>query len=254
MRKSDAQTRAANGTASLGLLMGMLLVLVGHVVVAQEQKDASDAELRSEVPALTKFHEVVYKMWHTAWPEKDSTMLMDLAPELEKLGNDVCSAELPGILRDKKPEWDKSVKQLKRILEQYNSAVVSGNGSELLRTAEEVHSQFELMVRIVRPPLKGLEQFHSTLYPLYHYFKPQRDREKTLASIEQLKERMKVLDETVLPDRLKQKETEFANAKMKLAEAVGALSAVSATNDWMVIDQSIETVHSRYEECARVFQ
>jgi hypothetical protein len=254
MRRSDGQTRAANGTASLGLLMGMVLVLVGNVVVAQEQKDASDAELRSEVPALSRFHEVVYKLWHTAWPEKDTTMLLALAPELDKLGNDVCSSELPGILRDKKPEWDRQVKQFRLILDRYNEAVVNGDGRGLLSAAEGIHSQFEMMVRVIRPPFKELEQFHSALYPLYHYFKPQKDREKVLTSIAQLNERMKVLDETSLPDRLKTKGAAFAKARTKLAKAVAALSAVSTTNDWMVIDQNIETVHSRYEECAGVFE
>jgi hypothetical protein len=223
-------------------------------IIAQEKVNPSEREMRPEIPELTKFHEVVYKIWHTAWPGKDTVMLRDLAPEVDQNGGEVCSAELPGILREKKSEWTESTERLKLILAQYKNAVLNGNGKELLLAAEQVHSQYESMVRLIRPPLRELDGFHITLYPLYHYFKPQKDREKALASIAQLKERMKALDSAILPARLKEKEAAFIEERKRLADAVAVLSVASTMNEWAIIDRNIETVHARYEECARIFE
>jgi hypothetical protein len=238
---------------SLGLFVALSFTLSTNIV-AKEKVNPSDREMKSEISELTKFHEVVYKIWHTAWPAKDTVMLKDLAPEVDRRGGEVCTAELPGILREKKADWAESTERLKLILAQYKNALLDGNGKELLLAAEKVHSQYESMVRLIRPPLGELEGFHKALYPLYHYFKPQKDREKTLASIVQLKERMKALDSAVLPARLKEKVATFIEAKKKLADAVAVLSEASAATDWAVIDQNIETVHARYEECARIFE
>ncbi len=238
---------------SLGLFMALSFAPSGNIV-AQEKVNPSDSEMRPEIPELTRFHEVVYKIWHTAWPGKDTVLLKDLAPEVDRRGGEVCSAELPGILREKKSDWTESTERLKLILAQYKNAVLDGSGKELLLAAEQVHSQYESMVRLIRPPLRELDGFHTTLYPLYHYFKPQKDRAKALASITHLKERMKALDSAILPARLKEKEATFIEARKRLADAVAVLSVTSTAKDWAIIDQNIETVHARYEECARIFE
>ena len=223
-------------------------------IIAQEKANPSEAEMRPESPELTKFHGVVHKIWHTAWPAKDTVMLKGLAPEIDRRGEEVCTAELPGILREKKSDWIKSTERLRLILAQYKNAVSDGSGKELLLAAEKVHSQYEAMVRLIHPQLGELEGFHKILYPLYHYFKPQKDREKTLASIVQLMERMKALDSAILSARLKEHEATFIEARKKLADAVAVLSEASTETDWAVIDKNIETVHTRYEECARIFE
>jgi hypothetical protein len=62
-------------------------------------------EVKAEVPELKAFHSVIYKLWHNAWPEKDIAMMAELIPEIEKGVEKVQKAQLPGILREKKPHW-----------------------------------------------------------------------------------------------------------------------------------------------------
>ncbi|MEK6571475.1 MAG: hypothetical protein AABZ61_08905, partial [Bacteroidota bacterium] len=62
----------------------IILVAVRVDALAQEKKEPQGAETKAEVAALTKFHSVIYKVWHTAWPEKDVNMLADLLPEIQK--------------------------------------------------------------------------------------------------------------------------------------------------------------------------
>jgi len=83
----------------------IILVAVRVDALAQEKKEPQGAEIRAEVPALTELHSVIYQVWHTAWPEKDVNMLADLLPEIQKYGDDLVKAELPGILHEKQVAW-----------------------------------------------------------------------------------------------------------------------------------------------------
>lgn len=237
---------------SLGLYVLAYVVLSGNLP-AQESKGPSAAELRSEVPELSKFHEVVYKIWHSAWPEKDAEMLKDLAPEVQKLGGDVCRAKLPGILREKDAAWKENGETLKSIIEDYMKAAKEDDKQKLLDAAERLHGQYEKIVRLVRPVLKELDEFHAVLYPLYHYFKPQKNRKKTIVSVERLKDKMEQLNKANLPVRLKEKETAFAEARIRLAESLKSLDSSLTADDWTVIDHNIEELHARYEDLNRIF-
>ncbi len=71
-----------------------------HAEITQEETTAS-------VPALSDLHEVVFPLWHSAFPEKDLDLIKELLPQLDSLVEKLDQAELPGILRDKTEQWDK---------------------------------------------------------------------------------------------------------------------------------------------------
>ncbi len=66
------------------------------------------------------------------------------------------------------------------------------------------------LVRVIRPALKELDEFHAVLYMLYHYYMPGDSLEQMKSSAVALKEKMVVLNKAVLPERLKSKEPAFA--------------------------------------------
>ncbi len=222
-------------------------------VKAQENKKPSDAEFKREVPELTKFHEVVYKIWHTAWPEKDIAMLKELLPEVEHLGGELCKAELPGILREKKSVWTKSTEQMKTILADYRLAANGRDSEKLLKAAEQLHAQYEAMVRVIRPAMKEVDEFHSALYPLYHYYMPQKDEGKIRLSVALLIEKMTALSKASLPAKMKDKTTAFNEARSRLGESLKSLEQVLTSSNSVEIDQHINTVHSRYEDLNKIF-
>ena len=47
------------------------------------QEQTVKTETSSDVPELWEFHDVIYQIWHEAWPEKNTVMLKDLIPEIE---------------------------------------------------------------------------------------------------------------------------------------------------------------------------
>ncbi len=212
-----------------------------------------DADVEARVPALSSFHEVIYPLWHDAWPKKDVDALVALAPKVSAGVEAIAKAELPGILRDKKTTWDAAVSRLKAIAGEYGAAAAKKDGPALLAAAENLHSQFEGMVRIVRPVLKELEAFHATLYVLYHRQLDPFALEGVSQSVRTLKEKMAPLSAAALPDRLKAKEAAFVAARAQLAAAVDVAVASLEGKDEKVVRAAVELLHTRYQELEKVF-
>jgi hypothetical protein len=227
----------------------LCLWIPGVFVYAQRS-----AETVAEVPALDSFHEVIFKIWHEAWPQKNSAMLRQLVPDVEKGIASVASAPLPGILRDRKAAWDEGVKRLQNIGLEYKTAAASRDDSKLLAAAEILHSQFERLIRITRPAMKELDEFHAVLYMLYHHYLPQLEMEKIKASVLELKQKMTALNSAALPDRLKQKQQEFETARADLSKSVENLQSAVQSNAEKTIKNAVETLHSNYQKLERAFE
>ncbi len=231
----------------------VIIMALATTAWAQDQDAATIAETKAEVPALTKFHSVIYQLWHNAWPKKDYETLAKLLPDIEKHNAEIAAAKLPGILREKQNAWDENVKALQQVVGEYKTAVEKKDNPQLLDAAEKLHTQYERLVRVIRPALKEIEDFHAVLYMLYHYYTPAHDLEKIKASVGELQIKMEALNQATLPERLKKKEEAFVASREKLAASVAALSAILPSNDEKKIKAAIETLHGDYEVLQGVF-
>ncbi|MCL4808723.1 MAG: hypothetical protein KJ062_13185 [Thermoanaerobaculia bacterium] len=212
-----------------------------------------DPETEARVPALSAFHAVVYPLWHEAWPNKDVEALVALAPKVEAGVEAIAKAELPGILRDKKATWEAAVARLRTVAGEYAAAASKKDGPALLDAAEDLHSQFERMVRIVRPVLKEIEAFHATLYVLYHRQLDPFALDAVSQSVRTMKGQVGPLSAASLPERLKAKAGDFEAARARLATAVDAAVASLDGKDEKAIRAAIELLHTRYQEVEAVF-
>ena len=234
----------------IGILSALFLVSM----FAQEKNVPSEAEVRSDIPELTEFHGVIYKIWHEAWPSKNIQTLKDLEPIVKEKAEVVYAAKLPGIMREKQGAWSIAVDTLKAIVARYGRSSSADDSVGLLNAAEQLHRQFEVMVRIVRPALKELEEFHAVLYRLYHYDKPRKDLEKARVAAAELRERMRSLESALLPKRLQQKEQLFRDSVKELGVSVTQLNETVPTNDWALIEKQIDSVHRHYEAVSRLLE
>jgi hypothetical protein len=230
----------------------LLCVVLCAISVAQEEE--RHAETKAEVPALADFHEVIYQLWHTAWPERDIAMLVELLPGIEAHNSKLVEAELPGILRDKQSVWEKNLAELQYIIEEYKVATSPVDTVGLLDAAERLHAQYEKLVRTIRPVLKEVDEFHAVLYMLYHHYMPDKDRKKIAASAGELQEKVALLKKATLPKRLQAKQEEFAAACTKLAASVNAFKAIASSREMKLIDEKVEAVHSDYQALEKVFE
>jgi hypothetical protein len=221
---------------------------------ALAQDHGHDAETQATVPELSTFHQTIYKIWHTAWPKKDVTMLASLLPDVEKGVASVAAAELPGILRDKKGAWEKGVAALEASSAAYKSAVEEKDSVKLLAAAEDLHAKFEGLVRVIRPPMKEVDDFHTSLYMFYHYALPEKNLGKIRETVKEMQEKLTPLEKAAIPEKHKSKEGAYRKAVAELRISVEALAKAAAGTDMKKISAAGERAHSDYQTLEHLFE
>lgn len=221
---------------------------------AQAAAPTRPADATPSVPALDAMHEVIMPMWHDAWPNKDYKALAGMLPDVEKHLAAISRAELPGILREKNPMWMSGLADLKKAGATYKAAVASGKNDDLLKAAESLHLQYEKLVRVIKPVLPELDEFHGALYVLYHKEISPLVLAKVTASVEALKVKMAALDKATLPERLKAKTGEFITQRERLAKSLASVSATLGSKDELKIREAVEVMHAEYQKLEKVFE
>lgn len=221
---------------------------------AQATPSTRPADATPSVPALDAMHEIILPMWHDAWPKKDYKALAGMLPDVEKHLAAIGKAELPGILREKNPMWMSGVADLKKAGADYKAAVAGGKNEDLLKAAEALHMQYEKLVRVIKPVLPELDEFHGALYVLYHKEINPLLLAKVTASVDLLKVKMAALDKATLPERLKAKTGAFAAQRDRLAKSLASVSATLASKNEIKIREAVELMHSEYQKLEKVFE
>jgi len=237
-------------------LTGSLLFTSAYtkaMLLQEARPEITQEELKAAVPELMELHEVVYPLWHSAYPEKDYALIKELLPQVESLTARLDAAQLPGILRDKQEAWDKGKEFLNSALDNLKKAVKSDNKEEMLKQVEAFHSGFERLVRIIRPVVSELEAFHQELYKLYHYHAPSYDLEAIRTAVRAMGEKLPPLKQVQLPGRLAEKQAEFKSSVQELESAVKGLAEAVRKGIKKAILESVEKVHTAYQKTQSIF-
>jgi hypothetical protein len=212
------------------------------------------SETRAEVPALSAMHEVIYPLWHEAWPNKDVKLMNELLPQVQQHVAAVEKAELPGILRDKQAAWAEQVKALRATCTAYEQAAAAGDTQALLDAVEALHARFESMVRVVRPVMKELDAYHQVLYTVYHKIIPEKRLAELPAAAGQLSSACSTLTAAPIPKRFASRETELKASFAALCLATADLQTAAAGADAALTAAAVETVHTRYQATEKLFE
>ena len=206
-----------------------------------------DAETRSEVPALTALHDVIFPLWHEAWPKKDYAMMKDLLPQARAGVAKVAEARLPGILREKQAAWDQGLAALKDALARYETAAAAGSEPGLLDAVEALHARYEGLVRVTRPAMEELDAFHVALYRVYHHELAAQAWPAVAVSAGQMADACRVLAVAPVPKRFASREAALRPEIAALCTKSDALKATAAGADRKATAAAVEAVHSQYE-------
>jgi hypothetical protein len=240
------------------LMRNFLLILIAACLYAFQfsngQDNEQNSEINSSVPELFEYHEVIYPMWHTAYPNKDYAMLKELLPRITEGAQKIYNSKLTGILRDKKNEWEKGIEKLRHSVKKYEDACKANDNKELLSSAEILHTNFEMLVRIIKPITKEVDEFHKVLYMIYHHYQPEKNTAKMKEAIDELNLRAEELKNCVLPKWASAKKDEFIEAAEKLYNSTLELKKFKDNKaDEEQIDRGIEKVHSNYQKLEALF-
>jgi len=218
--------------------------------ITQEQT----AETKSEVPELTAFHDVIYPIWHTAYPGKDYNALRSFVPQINELAAKIYGAKLPGILREKEAKWKDGVAQLKKSVDVYNTAAAGKDDQALLNAAEALHAKYESLVRALNPVLKEVDTFHQALYVVYHKYLPDKQYDKIRGAGADLVAKAEAVTKATLPKRLEAKAEAFRTAAAELLAAAKALDAAGQAHDHDGMEECVNALHTKYQALEKVFE
>jgi len=216
-------------------------------------QELTQQELTASVPELEKMHDVVFPLWHNAFPEKDYVLIKELLPQVESLFSELSKAELPGILRDDQEAWNRGIESLSSAVNNLKEAVEADNQEKMLRQVEAFHTAYERLVRAIRPLVQELEAFHMELYKIYHYYAPEYDSEKIKTAVKAMQEKMAPLKEVKLPERLAEKQEEFENSVLELEQTLNDLTEAVKQDVKEKILESVEKVHTAYQKVESIF-
>jgi hypothetical protein len=247
--------------AALGFLLFLWNVDAGaqceghavHAAAVSDEEVISDEEVTADVPALHDLHEVVYELWHEAYPDKNYDMIKELLPRTDELTAKLDEAKLPGILRDKQAAWDAGKEKLKAALDALHAAAEADDQDAMLKETEAFHSAFEVLMRTIRPLVPALDAFHKELYKLYHYYAPDYDLEKIREAAAAMKEKIPPLEESKLRARLADRQEDFDAAVAKLSAAVDELVEIAKKDEKDTVLAAVEKVHTRYVKAEHIF-
>lgn len=213
---------------------------------------ATDTETR--VPALMDFHQVIYPIWHQAYPEKDYAALRGFVKEINERFTRIEQAELPGILRHRRTAWDQGLANLKKSVEDYNRAAAGNDNQKLLDAAEELHMRYEMMVRVILPVLKEIEEYHKVLYVVYHKYLPEKNFDNIKNTAPEMVSLAEAITRAKLMNRLEAKQKEFNRLAGRLLQETQILATTCESGDNSAIMKDVETAHTAYMNLVELFE
>lgn len=236
------------------LIVFLIVFSLTYINNLQAQHEDQSTEINSSVPELFDFHEVVYPMWHTAYANKDYALFKQLLSDVNSGVEKIYTAKLPGILRDKQKEWNEGLDKLRASVKDYNKACKENDEAAMLTSAEELHSNYEMLVRIVKPVTKEVDEFHKVLYMIYHHYGPNKNTEELSKAIDDLYVRADELKNCVLPKWATDKKDDFAKAADELYNSTKELKDLKDSKaDDKDLNDGIEKVHTNYQKLEALF-
>jgi hypothetical protein len=224
--------------------------------VSFAQTEIDPAEITSSVPELSEFHDIIYPMWHEAYPSKDYDALKGFVPKIKSYVESINKAKLPGILRERENEWKKQLEELNMAAQNYYDAVNKNDNEALLKAAENLHSAYERMVRVIRPVIKEIDDFHQTLYIIYHKLYPDGKYDEIAGLTGDLVTKAGAImnyPRERLKQRLGDNIGKYDAAAKQLYNSTLTLKEALNGNDPKKKNEAVESMHTAYQDLDAVF-
>jgi hypothetical protein len=238
------------------LIAVLFLVFIFTSLSAQPQtipQPVTEAS-KPSIKGLKEFHDVVYPVWHVAYPDKDYQTIRDAVPEFKKKMEAINKAELPGFFREKKENFEKKREALSLAVKDLDEKAKGNDNDALLKATENLHTAYEQVVRIFVPRVKELENFHLVLYPLWHEALPNKNFKAIIVATPALQEKMDTLMNVQLPEKLKEIAPKFIEKRKALKASVDELIKACNKKDNKKIEEKLDIMHTAYMELDGVFE
>jgi hypothetical protein len=228
----------------------LFLLALGFVMIAEQMPDR---DTESTVPELIDFHEIIFPIWHTAFPAKDYAALRGFVAAINAQSVKINAAVLPGILREKQQAWESGLAEFNLAVAAYGKAAAGTDDQALLDAAESLHSRFEMLVRAIRPVAKEVDAYHKVLYVVYHKYLPEKKYAEINSVAADMVAKAEAVTQATLSPRLAAKTEAFQAAAVKLLAETKALETAGKECLEKDIAAIVAKVHAAYQDLEKVF-
>jgi hypothetical protein len=201
--------------------------------------------------ALDDFHEVLMPLWHESYAEKDFKTIRDKAPLLQEKIMTLIRVPAPADLsqdEEKLHTFLSKRQELAFYVMEFNRAAKDGPDSTLASAFETMHWGYEELEKFFAVQIEELDQFHETLYFLWHRALPERDYQAIRKTAPVVKAEVDSLMKVPVPGACKIKEEEFEKGKTALRDAVYGFAQVCEKGTEDDIDAALKAMHDRFAE------
>lgn len=241
---------------TLSYIIAIALTLSFSAAYAQTATEVSH-EISSSVPELSSMYKVIQPMWHKAYPAKDIATLKAYVPQIKEYMAAINSAKLSGILREKESAWKSELVKFNKTADAYYKAAAGSDDNAMLVAAEDFHKAYEAMNRVVRPFVKEMDEFHKTLYVIYHKSLPEKkygEIAKVMETFAAQADAITKYPQEKLEKRLKDKTPKYYTVSNELKTAVADMASAMKGNNDKKKDAAIENVHKYYQRLEAIFE
>jgi hypothetical protein len=228
----------------------LTIIALAGIAAAQEAK----SETSTEVPELAAFHEIIYPIWHTAYPSKDYAALRGFVPQVNELAAKIFSAKLPAILHEKTVKWTEGLAVFKASVAAYDKAAAGKDDAALLNAAEALHAKYEGLVRTLRPVLPEMDAFHKALYIVFHKYAPEKQYDNIRGASADLLTKAEAVAKAQLPKSREAKTEAFKKAAAEMLDAAKALDAAGKNHDHEGMEKGVDVLHAKYQALEKLFE
>lgn len=240
-------------TLAILLLFSLSSVLAQTQTPTKTDTKQDEEMVKPRLDGLSEFHEVLQPIWHAAYPEKDYQAIKESVPEFKERMEVIQNADLPGFFREKEEEFKKKREALANAVLDFEKKAKGDNNQELLKATENLHTAYEILVRVFAPRVKELENFHLVLYPVWHVALPDKDYDALIASAPKFQEKMDLLMKVELSEKFKGISKEFTEKRTALNKSLDEFVKACNKKDKKGIEEKLDKMHTAYMDLDEVF-
>ncbi len=242
------------------ILISLFVALSFLLAVADEESTPAERdESVSAAPdtanllrvAMDDFHEVLRPLWHESYAEEDFKTIREKAPLLQQKILALIRIPAPADLSQNEEKLHTFLAKRQELafnVMELNRAAKDGPDSTLASAFESMHWTYEELEKFFAVQIKELDQFHETLYFLWHRALPERNYEAIKKTAPVFKAEIDSLMKVPVPTGCNIKGEEFEKRKAALKDAVYGLADTCEKGSEDEIDKSLRAVHDRFAE------
>ena len=211
-------------------------------------------ETESAVPELEAFHEVIYPIWHTAYPEKDIAALKGFVPEIERLAGRRLRGQAPRHPQGQGsevagraggvPEVRRSLRRGGQGTGRSGPSRRRGGPPRPIRDAgQDDPPRPQGDGRVPQGPLCRLSQVPSRTGSSERYRAASPDLEAKAGAVAK----------ATLSKRMESRAERFQAAAADLVAAAASLAAASRGTDDAAVEKAVLALHEKYVALEKVF-